>query len=67
MAASDGLNVFGMYGKSFGYGVSTFVAMKGARGLHTVMWGAKVLNCFGHSDIFCSATQNHHSYNGLNV
>ena len=46
------LKVWSMYVKSFGYGTSTVVEMKGATDTFAVTWRVKMLNCLGLSDIF---------------
>ena len=45
VAATDGLKVLSMYVKTFGYGMSTVVEMKGATDTFAVMWAEKMLNC----------------------
>ena len=49
--ASDGLKVLSTYVKSFGYGASTVVETQSATDTFAVTWRAKMLNCFGLSDI----------------
>ena len=51
VAATDGLKVPSMYVKTFGYGMSTVVEMKGATDTCAVFWAVKMLNCLGRSDI----------------
>ena len=51
VAATGGLKVLSMYLRTFGYGMSTVVEMKGAADTFAAVWAVKMLNCLGLSDI----------------
>ena len=45
VAATGGLKVLSMYVRTFGYGMSTVVEMKGATDTFAAVWAVKMLNC----------------------
>ena len=51
VAATSGLKVLSMYVRTFGYGMSTVVDMKGPTETYATVWAVKMLNCLGLSDI----------------
>ena len=51
VAGTGGLTVLSMYVRTFGYGMSTVVAMKGPTDTFATMWAVKMLNFLGLSDI----------------
>ena len=51
VAATNGLKVLSMYVRTFGYGMSTVVEMKGPTDTYATVWAVKMLNCLGLSDI----------------
>ena len=51
VAATSGLKVLSMYVRTFGYGMSTVVDMKGPTDTYATVWAVKMLNCLGLSDI----------------
>ena len=51
VAATGGLKVLSMHVRTFGYGMSTVVEMKGATDTFATVWAVKMLNCRGLSDI----------------
>ena len=50
-AGTGGLKVLSMYVRTFGYGMSTVVEMKGTTDTFPTMWAVKMLNFLGPSDI----------------
>ena len=50
-AGTGGLKVLSMYVRTFGYGMSTVVDMKGPTDMYATMWAVKMLNFLGLSDI----------------
>ena len=44
VAATSGLKVLSMYVRTFGYGMSTVVEMKGATDTFATVWAVKMLN-----------------------
>ena len=67
VAATSGLKVLSMYVRTFGYGMSTVVEMKGATDTFAAVWAVKMLNCIGLSDIILQCDLNHHSSSGQKV
>ena len=51
VAATSGLKVLSMYVRTFGYGMSTVVEMKGATDTFATMWAVKMLNFLGLSAV----------------
>ena len=51
IAGTGGLKVLSMYVRTFGYGMSTVVEMKGPTDMFATMWAVKMLNFLGLSDI----------------
>ena len=49
VAVTSGLKVLSMYVRTFGYGISTVVEMKGATDTFATVWAVKMLNCLGLS------------------
>ena len=50
-AGTGGLKVLSIYVRTFGYGMSTVVDMKGPTDMYATMWAVKMLNFLGLSDI----------------
>ena len=50
-AGTGRLKVLSMYVRTFGYGMSTVVDMKGPTDMYATMWAVKMLNFLGLSDI----------------
>ena len=51
VAGSGGLKVLSMCVRTFGYGMSTVVEMKGPTDTYATVWAVKMLNFLGLSDI----------------
>ena len=51
VAGTGGLKVLSMYVRTFGYGMSTVVEMKGPTDMFATLWAVKIMNFLGHSDI----------------
>ena len=51
VAATGGVKVLSMYVRTFGYGMSIVVEMKGATDTFATVWVVKMLSCLGLSDI----------------
>ena len=51
LAGTGGLKVLSMYVRTFGYGMSTVVNMKGPTDIYATVWEVKMLNFLGLSDI----------------
>ena len=51
LAATGGQKVLSMYVRTFGYGMSTVVELKGATDAFAAVRAVKMLNCLGPSDI----------------
>ena len=52
VAATGGLKVLSTYVRTFGYGMSTVVEVKGVVDTFAAVWAVKMLICLGPSDMF---------------